>query len=100
VKKITLICVGGMSTSILVSKMKKAAEVKGVEAEIIAIAEGRFKSEYSDKTDILLLGPQVGFMIDSYKKEYESKGIKVDLIDSIDYGMMNGEKVLDKALNL
>lgn len=98
--RITLICAGGMSTSMMVAKMKKAAEAKGLEAEIIAIAEGRFKKEYSDKTDILLLGPQVGYMIDDFKKEYEPKGMKVDVIDSIDYGMMNGEKVLNKALNL
>lgn len=98
--QITLICAGGMSTSMLVAKMKKAAEAKGVEAEIRAIAEGKFKKDYSDKTDVLLLGPQIGYMVDDFKKEYEPKGIKVDVIDSIDYGMMNGEKVLNIALNL
>ena len=98
--QITLVCAGGMSTSMLVAKMKKAAEAKGVEAEIRAIAEGKFKKDYSDKTDVLLLGPQIGYMVDDFKKEYEPKGIKVDVIDSIDYGMMNGEKVLNIALNL
>jgi len=39
-------------------------------------------------------------MVDDFKKEYEPKGIKVDVIDSVDYGMMNGEKVLNIALNL
>lgn len=98
--KITLICAGGMSTSMLVAKMKEAAKNKGIEVEIRATAEGKFKKEYSDKTDVLLLGPQVGFMINDFKKEYEAKGIKVEVIDSLDYGMMNGEKVLNKALNL
>ena len=98
--QITLICAGGMSTSMLVAKMKKVAEAKGVEAEIRAIAEGKFKKDYSDKTDVLLLGPQIGYMVDDFKKEYEPRGIKVDVIDSIDYGMMNGEKVLNIALNL
>lgn len=98
--RITLICAGGMSTSMLVAKMKDAAKAKGVEAEIIAVAESKFKKEYSDKTDVLLLGPQVGYMIDDFKSEFEPKGMKVDVIDSIDYGMMKGEKVLNKALNM
>ncbi|GFP74672.1 PTS sugar transporter subunit IIB [Clostridium fungisolvens] len=98
--QITLICAGGMSTSMLVAKMQKSAKDKGIETEIRATAEGKFKKEYSDKTDVLLLGPQVGFMLNDFKKEYEPKGMKVDVIDSIDYGMMNGEKVLNKALSL
>lgn len=98
--RITLICAGGMSTSMLVAKMQQAVKSKGIEVEIRATAEGKFKREYSNNTDVLLLGPQVGFMLDDFKKEYEPKGIKVDIIDSIDYGMMNGEKVLNKALSL
>jgi len=98
--QITLICAGGMSTSMLVTKMQQAAKAKGLEIEIRATAESKFHKEYLDKTDILLLGPQVGFLLDDMKKKYESKGMKVDVIDSIDYGMMNGEKVLNKALNL
>lgn len=98
--QITLICAGGMSTSMMVAKMKKAAEAKGIETEIRAIAEGKFKSEYGDKTDVLLLGPQIGYMLDEFKKTYEPTGMKVDVIDSIDYGMMDGEKVLNKALSL
>lgn len=98
--QITLICAGGMSTSMMVTKMKKAADSKEIQAEIRAIAEGKFKSEYSENTDVLLLGPQIGYLLDEFKKTYEPKGMKVDVIDSIDYGMMNGEKVLDKALNM
>jgi cellobiose PTS system EIIB component len=98
--QITLICAGGMSTSMLVTRMRQAAKEKNIEVEIRATAESKFKKEFSDKTDILLLGPQVGFLINDMKKQYEPKGMKVDVIDSIDYGMMNGEKVLIKALQL
>lgn len=98
-KKITLICAAGMSTSLLVTKMKEAAKKLGEEVEIRATAENKFK-EYENDTDILLLGPQVGFLLGKYKQIYEPRGIKVDVIDSVDYGMMNGEKVLRDALNL
>ncbi|SNS96043.1 PTS system, cellobiose-specific IIB component [Anaerovirgula multivorans] len=98
-KKITLICGAGMSTSLLVTKMKEAAAKSGEEVEIRSVAESNFK-ELENDTNILLLGPQVGFLFKKYKTLYEPKGIKVDIIDSIDYGMMNGEKVLKKALSM
>jgi PTS system cellobiose-specific IIB component len=97
-KKITLICAAGMSTSLLVTKMKAAAEKLGQEVEIRAIAESKFK-DYENDTDVLLLGPQVGFLLKKFKEKYEP-GIPVAVINSIDYGMMNGEKVLKTALGL
>ncbi|AST57112.1 PTS cellobiose transporter subunit IIB [Thermoanaerobacterium thermosaccharolyticum] len=98
-KKITLICAAGMSTSLMVTKMKEAAKKLGEEVEIRATPESKFE-QYENDTDILLLGPQVGFLLNKYKQTYEPKGIKVDVIDSVDYGMMNGEKVLKNALSL
>lgn len=98
-KKITLICGAGMSTSLMASKMKEAAKKLGVDVEIRATSESKFK-QYADDTDILLLGPQVGFLLNKYKQTYEPKGMKVEIIESIDYGMMNGEKVLKEALGM
>lgn len=97
-KKVTLICAGGFSTGMMVNKMKKAAESLGEEVEIRATAESNF-SEFEDDTDILLLGPQVSFLFEELKNKYESKGMSVSVMDSLDYGMMNGEKVLKQALN-
>ena len=98
-KKITLICGVGMSTSLLVSKMEEVAKDKGINVEIRATAEGKFR-EYENDTDVLLLGPQVGYLLDKFKKKYAETGIKISIIDSVDYGMMNGAKVLDYALNM
>ncbi len=86
-----------MSTSMLVERMKQAANQKGIEVEIRAIANSEFK-KYADQTDILLLGPQISYMFDEFKSQYEPKGIKVNVINSVDYGMMNGEKVLLEAI--
>lgn len=98
-KRITLVCGAGMSTSLLVVKMNDAAKKLGVEAKIIAVAEAELK-HHIDDTDVLLLGPQVRFLLNKYKTAYEPKGIKVDVINSMDYGLMNGEKVLNHALTL
>ena len=98
-KYITLVCAGGMSTSILMSKMKEAAKQAGKDVSVIAMAEEKFAS-YKEPTDVLLLGPQVAYLLDDMKAEYEPKGIKVAAIDMMDYGQMNGKKVLEMALSL
>jgi len=91
--KILLACAGGFSTSILVSKMLTAAEKKGIAVEIEAVAETDVEN-YPD-IDILLLGPQIGHRLSMLKKEVKCPVIT---IDQYDYGTMNGEKVLDFAL--
>lgn len=98
-KTITLVCAFGMSTSLLVTKMRAAAVKNGDNVKIQAVAEGKFP-KYADETDILLLGPQVKYMFDEMKEKYEPKGIKVSVINTMDYGSMNGERVLKQALEL
>lgn len=96
---ILLCCAAGMSTSLLVSKMEKAAKEKGIEAKIWAVSADSVK-DHIDEANILLLGPQVKYLLGQMKKLGEQKGIPVDAINMIDYGMMNGEKVLEFAINL
>lgn len=98
-KYITLVCAAGMSTSMLTSKMKESAQKQGEEVFVTAMSESSFAA-YSEPTDILLLGPQVGYLFDKMKAAYEPKGMKVAIINMMDYGMMNGEKVLKDALAL
>ncbi len=63
-KQIMLVCNAGMSTSMLVTKMQKAAEEKGIEATIWAVPVSEADSEVSQKEiDVLLLGPQVKFLL-------------------------------------
>ena len=96
---IKLFCASGMSTSVLVNKMKEAAKAKGVDAEIIAFPESQM-DRHLDSMDVALLGPQVGYTLGKAKKLCEPHGIPVEVIPMGDYGMMKGAKVLDLALNL
>ena len=96
---IKLFCASGMSTSVLVNKMKEAAKAKGIEAEIIAFSESQM-DRHLDSMDVALLGPQVSYTLSKAKKLCEPKGIPVEVIPMVDYGMMNGAKVLDLALSL
>ncbi len=98
-KKILLVCCAGMSTSLLVSKMQAAAKETGIECSIEATGEAQVK-DHIDDIDILLLGPQVRFLLKQFQKSLADKNVSVEVINTIDYGTMNGKKVLARALEL
>ena len=95
-KHILLVCNAGMSTSMLVQKMKDAAKQQNEEVEIWAVGNAESKSEV-EKADIVCLGPQVRYL---EKKMVELVANKkpVMVIDIQEYGQMNGSKVLQNAL--
>lgn len=95
--KILLVCSAGMSTSFLVEKMKKSAKDKEIEVEIEAVPDAS-ANEYVGKVDILLLGPQVKYLEAKMKDLFTDIPVKV--INMVDYGMMNGEKILEETLNV
>ena len=101
-KKIMLVCAAGMSTSLLVTKMEKAAAAMGDEVEIFALPISEGEKRVGD-VDCILLGPQVRFQKSAIEKlaAGRKKGpIPVEVIDMRDYGTMNGKKVLAHALEL
>lgn len=96
-----LVCSAGMSTSLLVTKMQKAADAQGLDTDIFAVSASEADNNLESKSvDVLLLGPQVRFMKNDFEKRLEPKGIPLEVINMADYGMMNGEKVLEQALGL
>lgn len=96
-KKILLACAGGFSTSMLVEKMKETAVSKKLDIVIDACAEGSLENYLP--VDAVLLGPQMGHAEDSVRNQVGST-VPVTVIDMMDYGMMDGEKVLNTALKL
>ncbi|REJ28812.1 PTS sugar transporter subunit IIB [Caldibacillus debilis] len=98
-KRILLACSSGMSTSLLVSKMREVAEQKGIETEIWAVGNEKAEKEM-EKADVLLIGPQMRFLKKKLEKKAEEIGIKVEVIDPVAYGRMDGEKVFHQALEL
>ncbi len=100
-KTIMLVCSAGMSTSLLVNKMEKAAIARGIDAEIFAVSAPEAESYMEEKSiDVVLLGPQVRFMKAQFEKKLAGKDIPLAVVNMEDFGRMNGEKVLDQALNL
>ncbi|ETY75703.1 PTS sugar transporter subunit IIB [Lactiplantibacillus fabifermentans] len=101
-KTIMLACSAGMSTSLLVSKMQAAAKADGVDYHIFATAASDIDHQLNSENhpDVLLLGPQIGYMAADIKKKTDAAGIPMAPINMQDYGMMNGENVLTTAEKL
>ncbi len=104
---IMLCCAAGMSTSLLVTRMQKAAQEKNIDADIFAVPASEASSQLESKTiDVVLLGPQVRFMEGDFKKKLAGlknslgNDIPLAIIDMQAYGMMDGAKVLGQAEKL
>ena len=98
-KTIMLACAAGMSTSMLVKRMQDAAKAEGKDYEIFAKSTSDIDAELASdhKPDVLLLGPQVGYLKNDVKKKTDEAGIPMDVINMMDYDMMKGDKVLAAA---
>lgn len=94
--KIMLCCAAGMSTSLLVTKMKNAAEEKNIDVEIYANPISEVEDHHD--VDVILLSPQISYAHKSTEKEVEHKIPVVD-IDLRSYGRMDGAHVLDTAIS-
>lgn len=66
-KKIVLLCAQGMSTGMLMNKMREYAAKIGYECTINAYSVSRAKEMASD-ADCILIGPQVRYEQDNVKK--------------------------------
>ena len=93
---IMLTCSAGMSTSLLVEKMKKCAAEQGKDYKIWAVDQSTIAKEM-DKCDVILIGPQVRHILKKVQAMVGDKNIPVDVIKMTDYGRIDGEAVLKHA---
>lgn len=94
-KRIYLFCSAGMSTSLLVSKMRAQAEKYDVPVVIEAFSE-TFAAEKGPEADVILLGPQIAYLQADIRRLLPGKTIEV--IDSALYGKVDGLGVLKTAV--
>ena len=89
--KIVLMCNQGMSTSILMKKMKESAVSEGMACDISACPVDLARDKAAD-ADIILLGPQVKFQRENIHKIFPDKVVEV--VDMRLYGRMDGKAIL------
>ena len=100
-KRVYLFCSAGMSTSMLASKMQGVATDHGLPVEVEAFPDGKIAQIVEEKhPDVILLGPQVKYRYHEVVDKFGSTGIPIAVIDQTAYGMMDGEKVLKKAIKM
>lgn len=96
--RIMLACAAGMSTSILVRKMREAAKSENKDYEIWAVPVNDVENQMGN-FDVLLLGPQVASSLNRLKALVGEK-IPVGAIAYRDYGLCKAENVLKFAEDL
>nr|WP_314465388.1 PTS sugar transporter subunit IIB [uncultured Clostridium sp.] len=93
---IRLFCMAGMSTSLLVTRMKEAAAKKGIEVDIAAHSEADME-KCLEGVDVALLGPQARYALNRAKALCEPKHVAIGVIPPVMYGRMDGEEALKLA---
>lgn len=97
---ILLVCAGGMSTSLLVEKMKKEIKKRNLkDINVEANAIEKLESIIGDY-DVILVGPQIRYKEPYIKSLCEEKGKPYIVIPPAVYGLVDGAKTLDLAINL
>lgn len=97
--QVLFVCCAGMSTSLLVEKVKKAAAERGVEMELDAVGEAEARKNLKG-IDVVLLGPQVRYLESSFRKEVDGTDTKLDMANMLAYGRLDGNAILDQILEL
>jgi PTS system cellobiose-specific IIB component len=95
---IYLICNAGMSTSVLVKRMREAATGREIDVNIEAFSV-EILDQVKDQADVVLVGPQIRHMLPQIKS-IVGEGCPVEMISMSDYGLINGKNVLQRALAL
>lgn len=99
--RVLMVCAIGMSSSLIEQKTSKVAEEAGVPFEIQAIdvpEVSRWNFE-ENPVDIVLIAPQARFKKRSVEQVAAPLGILVENIDSVAYGMIDGEKIFEQIIN-
>lgn len=102
--KILLICCAGMSSSLLMEKLKdhlkELRTIKNISLEIEALPLERFMFSKIDY-DLILLAPQIGYKLKEIKTSLSNKiNIPIEIIPGRDYGLFNVENIINFSLNL
>lgn len=97
-KRILLACSAGMSTSLIVLKMKKLAQEQGKNYEIWATSVDDIIDDEKE-FDCCLIGPQVSARFDDVMDSVAEYGedIPVAIIEKEDYGKMRADRILALA---
>lgn len=97
--KIALVCENGASTGLCMRKMVEYAKRQNIDCDINAYPVSQMGNLVEEK-DCFLFGPQIAFKLDGEKKKFPAYAARMTVIPPMDFGMMDGEKILKDAIAL
>lgn len=97
--RILLACGIGASTGFMAASMRKYAKEEGLDVTIQAVSKSEIM-DYADKIDVLLLGPHFAAEVPATQEQVKPFGVKVMAIDPDSYAALDGEAILEDAIDL
>lgn len=94
--RILLVCAGGMSTSLLTTRMRTHAGP----GEVIDARSVEHLRELVGHYDVVLVGPQIRYRLAEIETVCAAAGIPAGVMDSLAYGLMDGRAALAQARSL
>ncbi|MDR0899884.1 MAG: PTS cellobiose transporter subunit IIB [Lactobacillaceae bacterium] len=97
-KNILLVDAAGMSISLLAKKMDDYSHQNDLGYSVTGVADSDGPSKIAELEPVaIMIAPQVSYLFDKYNKEYGDR-IPVGKIEMVQYGMMDGKKVLEASI--
>ena len=97
-ENILVICAAGISTATLVKRMKESAAEMNIDMNITSVGIAA-ANEAIKTADIILLGPQLGYLKPAIVDLVENNK-PVSVIDTQDYAQIDGKAVLATAMDI
>lgn len=98
--RIVILCAAGMSSSLIVKSIAKAAEAQGVEVDVHCQPSLNFKDQDFGAVDVVLLAPQVRGQAADIRKYLAQYNVKIADIGMYEYGLVKGDAILKQVLDL
>ncbi|MEG0526934.1 MAG: PTS sugar transporter subunit IIB [Longicatena sp.] len=91
--KVLLVCNQGMSTGMLVERMKEF----GDENDYVEAVPVTRISKVIEDFDVVLIGPQIRYKFDEINQVVQEHKKVVEMVEMSAYGMMDGKAVMAQA---
>lgn len=97
--KILVCCAGGMSSSLLVSKMRDEVRKQGLTEIKIGSCPKDQITRYLDEADIILVAPQISFISEEIEKMNTQHHTQIMNISAENFGKMDATAILEEVLH-
>jgi len=98
--KVVILCAMGMSSSVIVKAVQKAAAEKGIDIDIHCQASLNFTDQDFNAVDVVLLAPQIRGQAEDVTHHLEGYNVAVGEIGMYEYALAKGDVVLESILKL